>query len=111
MWMFVAAQHQNDFGNDYYIGAFAPTRRVFNRCNNSRHCGYRTLPAADCVFGSYWYCVSNWSFGFSAHNQVRLCSATPSVSGVVTETVATTNSRGTCTTGTPVAGVLAGSTT
>jgi hypothetical protein len=75
MWMFIAAQHTRDFGNDYYIGAFAPTRRVFNRCNNSRHCGYRTLPAADCIHGSYWYCVTNWSFGFSAHNQVRLCSA------------------------------------
>merc|ERR1719331_981573 len=75
MWMFIAAQHVRDFGNDYYMGAFAPTRRVFSRCNNSRHCGYRTLPAADCIHGSYWYCVTNWSFGFSARNQVRLCSA------------------------------------
>merc|ERR1712216_91042 len=41
----------------------------------SRHCGYRTLPAADCIYGAYWYCVTNWSFGFSARNQVRLCSA------------------------------------
>merc|ERR1712232_984215 len=42
---------------------------------NSRHCGYRTLPAADCIYGAYWYCVTNWSFGFSARNQIRLCSA------------------------------------
>merc|ERR1711865_1096898 len=64
-----------DRGNDFYIGAFAPTKRVFSRCNNSRHCGYRTLPAADCIHGSFWYCVTNWSFGFTAQNQVRLCSA------------------------------------
>jgi len=75
LWMFIGAQHANDKGNDYYMGAFAPTRKVFARCNNSRHCGYRTLPAADCIYGAYWYCVTNWSFGFSARNQVRLCSA------------------------------------
>merc|ERR1719310_1954083 len=75
LWMFIAAQHAKDRGLDYYMGAFAPTRKVFSRCNNSRHCGYRTLPAADCIYGSYWYCVTNWSFGFSARNQVRLCSA------------------------------------
>merc|ERR1711988_1741274 len=75
LWMFIGAQHANDKGNDYYMGAFAPTRKVFARCNNSRHCGYRTLPAADCIYGAYWYCVTNWSFGFSACNQVRLCSA------------------------------------
>jgi len=74
-WMFIAAQYAGDRGNDYYIGAFAPTRRVFSRCNNNRHCGYRTLPAADCIHGAYWYCVVDWSFGYSAHNQVRLCSA------------------------------------
>jgi len=74
-WMFVAAQYTQDRGNDFYIGAFAPTKRVFSRCNNSRHCGYRTLPAADCIHGSFWYCVTNWSFGFTAQNQVRLCSA------------------------------------
>jgi len=74
-WMFVAAQYTQDRGNDFYIGAFAPTQRVFSRCNNSRHCGYRTLPAADCIHGSFWYCVTNWSFGFTAQNQVRLCSA------------------------------------
>merc|ERR1712137_973497 len=74
-WMFVAAQYVNDRGNDYYIGAFAPSRRVFSRCNNSRHSGYRTLGSADCIHGSYWYCVTDWSFGFSAHNQIRLQSA------------------------------------
>jgi len=75
LWMFIAAQHVKDFGNDYYMGAFAPTKRVFQRCGNSRHCGYRTLPASDCIHGAYWYCVTNWSFGFSARNQIRLCSA------------------------------------
>merc|ERR1711865_773187 len=73
--MFVAAQYTQDRGNDFYIGAFAPTKRVFSRCNNSRHCGYRTLPAADCIHGGnhrlswhmhYWY-TAGWRAGW-AHN-------------------------------------------
>jgi hypothetical protein len=72
LWMFVAAQHTNDRSKDYYIGAFAPTQRVFSRCNNSRHSGYRTLGSSDCIHGAYWYCVLNWSFGFTAHNTVKL---------------------------------------
>merc|ERR1712216_789668 len=65
LWMFIGAQHANDKGNDYYMGAFAPTRKVFQRCNNSRHCGYRTLPAADCIYGAYWY-TAGWRAGYAS---------------------------------------------
>merc|ERR1711924_532886 len=109
LWMFIGAQHANDKGNDYYMGAFAPTRKVFARCNNSRHCGYRTLPLLTASTVPTGTASPTGPSVSPPATRSAFALLTPTACGAATtlDTVPTTVSRGTCTTGTPLAGVLA----